>query len=271
MKEYNQFTNYLLNVDSRTDRLLNASNRFAEIGLSYKRVSAITGSFLVENGFQLITRPNTEANWRSIQEIFKMFLESGDEFCFIFEDDVIFYPGFASFYKCFHENFDQKFDVLQFGFLTFEGRNDDRKKNIYKVIRAYALNAILSRLKFVKIFSKSGYLARNTFFQTLLSLLNEFEQRILMQKQLGLKHPMIRAFEPGTHGFIISRRMAQLVCEFNLPMIMSADLVFMTLSRNPQFNIYRLGFPLASQDDTTPSINGHASKNYDLAFELLGK
>jgi hypothetical protein len=54
-------------------------------------------------------------------------------------------------------------------------------------------------------------------------------------------------------------------------MIMSADLVFMTLAKNSQFNIYRLGFPLASQDDTTPSINGHASKNYDLAFELLGK
>jgi len=271
MTTNNQFINYLLNVDSRTDRLLNASNRFAEIGQSYKRVSAITGSNLVENGFHLITRPNTEANWRSIQKIFKLFLESEDNFCFVFEDDVVFYPEFASFSKCFNENFDQEVDVLQFGFLTFEGRNDDRKKNIYKVIRVYVINLILARLKFVKFFSKCDYLASSSIFEILLGRLKESEQRILMQKQLGLKHPLIRAFEPGTHGFIVSRRMAQLVCEFNLPMIMSADLVFMTLAKNPQFNIYRLGFPLAGQDDTTPSINGHASKNYNLAFELLGK
>jgi GR25 family glycosyltransferase involved in LPS biosynthesis len=271
MTKNKQFTNYLLNVDSRTDRLFNASNRFAEIGQSFTRVSAITGSNLVENGFHLITRPNTEANWRSIQKIFKMFLESGDKFCFVFEDDVVFNPGYDLFSKCFHENFDQAVDVLQFGFLTFDGRNDDRKKNIYKVIRVYVVNLILARLKFVKFFSKCGYLANGTIFENLLDQLKESEKRILMQKQLGLKHPLIRAFEPGTHGFIISRRMAQLVCEFNLPMIMSADLVFMTLAKNPQFNIYRLGFPLASQDDTTPSINGHASKNYDLAFELLGK
>ncbi len=271
MTEHKRFTNYLLNVDSRTDRLLNASNRFMEIGQSFERVSAITGSDLVENGFKLITKPNTEANWRSIQKIFKMFLKSGDEYCFVFEDDVIFYPGFEEFLRNFHENFNQEVDVLQFGFLTFESRNDDRKKNIYKVLRAYAQNFILARLKFISNISNRDYLTKNTFFQILLHQVRESEQRTLMQEQLGVKAPLIKAFEPGTHGFIISRRMAQLVCEFNLPMILSADLVFMTLAKNPHFYIYRLGFPLAGQDNTAPSINGHASKSYDLAFELLRK
>ena len=265
------YTNYLINVDSRTDRMLNVERRFAEVNLDLTRVSAITGTSLIEEGLNLITKPNTEANWRSIQKIFDIFLQTEKNYCFVFEDDVYFNSGFRIFYENFHSNFTEEIDVLQFGFLTFEGRNDDRKKNASKISKARLRNFGLRFAPFAFSVSHNSLTKKMKIFTKLSRYIESNQSLVKMQRELNLNVPILHGFEPGTHGFIINRRMARLLRDFNLPMIMSADLVFMTLSTNPEFKIYRLGLPLAGQDDTAPSINGHASQEFNLANTILDK
>lgn len=265
------YTNYLINVDSRTDRMSNVEQRFAEINLALTRISAITGTSLTEEGLNLITKPNTEANWRSIQKIFHIFLQTNEDYCFVFEDDVHFDPGFRDFYDNFHANFTEEIDVLQFGFLTFKGRNDDRKTNNSKIFKARVRNFNLRIAPLVFYVFRSSSLQKMKIITKLSRYIHSNQSLVKMQKELNLDVPILHGFEPGTHGFIINRRMARLLLDFNLPMIMSADLVFMTLSTNSEFRIYRLGFPLAGQDDTAPSINGHASQEFNLADTILEK
>lgn len=250
---------YLINVDERLDRLENCRDRFKHVGLNFERVSAIKGDSLVGKTY-LFTKPNTEANWRSILKSLDIFRESGNDFAIIFEDDVIFENGFAKFIKNLQEVDSIDFDVLQIGFLTFKGRNDDRGRSSFKVIKRNCLD-FLVRLNFVnKVFNK---------FAVNYKINSKFEKREIIRNSLKLKVSLEPQFEPGTHCFVISRRFAEIISKFNLPMLMSADLVFMTLSKMEELNIFRLGKSLAVQDDTLPSIGGHATQEYDLTSLII--
>ena len=259
--------NYLINVIERKDRLKNMVSRFSAVEMKFELVEAITGAELTSAKIDLLTRPNTEANWRSIQKALRVFLGTTDEYCCIFEDDVLFLDGFVSFYEKLLRKRILDVDILQFGYLTFKGKNDDGKSNSYKRFQSFL------RQRIVRIDSTIEANLTKTIFNLIIGLFKinlEYELCAKrLQEQLELELPLIPGFEPGTHGFLISRKMANLVIDFNIPMILSADLVFMTLSKNKKLKIFRTGKPLATQDDTKPSINGHASHIFDLAYELL--
>lgn len=251
--------NYLINVDSRTDRLMNVTKRFDEIDETFIRISAITGDSLIGKVY-LFTKPNTEANWRSILKTLDDFIESELDFALICEDDVIFEPGFGSFIRKFKSITDINFDVLQVGYLVFDGKNDDRGSNTFKRLKRNLLDMFMLKI------------ARHALF---LKFVNEYEfntklkARYQLKESLKLSDSLEPQFEPGTHCFIVSREFALKIQKFNLPMLMSADLVFMTLSKMPDLRIFRLGKSLANQDDTSPSIGGHATVEFDFTHLIF--
>lgn len=250
---------YLINVDDRPDRLENCKQRFQQIGLDFERVSAITGNSLVGNTY-LFTKPNTEANWRSILKSLDLFRKSENDLAIIFEDDVFFKNGFASLVSNLHAMESINFDVLQIGFLTFKGRNDDKGRTYIKIIKRNCLDKMVGFKWFSVIFKNFALQYRVD---------SKLEKREFIRKSLGLDTSLEPQFEPGTHCFVVSRDFAEVISKFNLPMLMSADLVFMTLSKMKVLNIFRLGKSLAGQDDTLPSIGGHATQEYDLTNLII--
>jgi len=260
-------TNYLINVASRVDRLENMKNRFSQQNLKFELIEAITGQDLIDSKVELLTRPNTEANWRSIQKIFGLFLQTDAPYCCVFEDDAFFLADFANLAKNFSALESDDVDILQFGYLTFGGKNDDGHFNFSKLQIARLRKALFSM----------SLNARHPLFESslirLLHLLGtdffEESRKRDIEKKLKLTEPLLPGFEPGTHAFLISRKIASLMVDFNLPMVLSADLVFMTLSKHLDFRIYRTGKPHVTQDGTFPSINGHATHAFDLSWELF--
>ncbi len=264
------YKNYLINVKSRPDRLENAHKRFESLGLDFTCVEAVTGEELINSETELLTRPNMEANWRSIQKVFGIFLASEDDFCFVFEDDVLFYPEFIDFYQNFQESNFLDFDVLQFGYLLFDGCNDDGKKNKWKRRFSFIKQEITKIFNFLLSCNLLILRKLSVFGLKIFRIDLENNLRIIdLQKALILKESLIQGFEPGTHGFVIGRKMASLLVNYNLPMAMSGDLLLMTLGATKKFKIYRLGLPLATQDDTVPSVGIHASQLFDLSDLFL--
>ena len=257
-----EIKNYLINVDNRIDRLENVIHRFESIGKSFNRVSAVQGKELVNN-FTLFTMPNMEANWRSLQKIFKLIAESKDEFAFVFEDDVIFQKGIEKFFSTMEEFPNLEFDVLQFGFCIFSGRNDDKVRNSHKKIIRRILDMYLkSTNKIRKIYL---YLAKSELQQ---SIYDKNIHRFNIEKVLGLR--LENLCEPGTHAFAISKKFASKLINYNLPMLMSGDLLFMTLSKCPQYKMFRLENSLAFQDTTPFSVGLHAPYTPNLNEIIMG-
>jgi GR25 family glycosyltransferase involved in LPS biosynthesis len=264
------YKNYLINVKSRPDRLANATERFETLGLDFICVEAITGEELIKSGAELLTRPNMEANWRSIQKVLTIFLASEDDFCFIYEDDVLFSPKFIEFYQNFQTLGFFDFDVLQFGYLLFDGNNDDGKKNKWKSRYSFVTQIIAKILSCLGTNKFFVLIKLSSFLIKIFNIDVENNLRMVeLRKSLVLKESLVQGFEPGTHGFIIGRRMANLLVGYNLPMAMSGDLLFMTLGATKKFKIYRLGVPLATQDETIPSVGIHASQLFDLSNLFL--
>ncbi len=265
------FSSYLINVKSRPDRLENAELRLGALGIDFNYVEAVTGDQLVSLEVPLLTRPNMEANWRSIQKVLKLFLESTDDFCLIFEDDVLFLSAFGDFYERVQHLRRVDFDVLQFGYLVFDGKNDDGKSNNVKRIRSTFVKGLIGVLdvpigiRLCSSFSKLLILLCKILNTDLVRERN----MIQVQNDLGLSHALISGFQPGTHGFIITRKFASLLIDYNLPMAMSGDLLLMTLGSTNRFNIFRTGKPLATQDSTEPSVGIHASHTFDISDLFL--
>ena len=161
--------------------------------------------------------------------------------------------------------------MLQFGYLVFDGKNDDGKSNNLKRIRSTFIQGVIGVLD-VPIGNRL-----NSIFSKLLGLLCNLlntdivreRKKIHLQNDFGLSHSLISGFEPGTHGFIITRKFASLLINYNLPMAMSGDLLLMTLGSTNRFNIFRTGKPLATQDSTEPSVGIHASHAFDISNLFL--
>jgi GR25 family glycosyltransferase involved in LPS biosynthesis len=265
------FASYLINVKSRPDRLENAKLRLGAFGINFTYVEAITGAQLLSVGVPLLTRPNMEANWRSIQKTLNLFLESTDDFCLIFEDDVLFLSDFAEFYETLQHLERIEFDVLQFGYLVFNGKNDDGKSNNFKRLQSTLLKSAIGVLDIPNDSRLSSIISKP--LELLCIMLNtdlvRERKMIRLQSDCGLSHSLISGFEPGTHGFIITRKFASLLIDYNLPMAMSGDLLLMTLGSTNRFNIFRTGKPLATQDSTEPSVGIHASHTFDISNLFL--
>jgi GR25 family glycosyltransferase involved in LPS biosynthesis len=257
-----EIKNYLINVDNRIDRLANVSHRFDLIRKSFYRISAVRGEELVDN-FTLFTMPNMEANWRSLQKVFKIIAESEEEFAFVFEDDVIFQKDIEKFFTTMGNFPSLEFDVIQFGFCLFSGRNDDKVKNSHrKIVRRIFDMYLKSTNKLRKIHL---YHAKSELRQ---SIYEKNTHRFNLEKVLGLR--LENSCEPGTHAFAISKKFASKLINYNLPMLMSGDLLFMTLSKCPQYKMFRLENSLAFQDTTFPSVGRHAPYTMNLSKIIMG-
>ena len=88
--------NYLINLDRSGDRLARMRERFHAIGLDFVRVSAIDGCNLSESDIRIFLKDRRSRRWNygeigcflSHLKTWQIFVESGEEFAAVFEDDA---------------------------------------------------------------------------------------------------------------------------------------------------------------------------------------
>jgi GR25 family glycosyltransferase involved in LPS biosynthesis len=256
---------YLINLDAREDRLKNVLDRVSGLADSLIRVSAITGEEIRNSDIPVFATDNTVANWNSHMKVLRLFLESDDEYCVVLEDDVLFINEGVDFLKKLLNLQLSEIDILQFGYLAINGRldsgiresNNRRKERILRILKILAV-------KTVSIFSTfKGLEKRIDRSRRILRILKHNE------KLLDLNSPLVEGFEAGTHCYLINRKAASVLLNYNYPMLMGADLALIVLAVARNILITRTTSSYAIQDDSPVSIGEHSKLKLDLGTIII--
>ena len=256
---------YLINLDTREDRLKNVLGRVSGLAASLIRVSAVSGEDIRNSEIPVFATDNTVANWNSHMKVLRLFLESGDEYCVVLEDDVLFINEGVDFLEKLLNSQLSDIDILQFGYLAINGRLDsgiressNRRKEIF--LRILKILAV----KIVPIFSIfKGLEKRIDRSRRILRILQQNE------KLLGLGSPLVEGFEAGTHCYLINRKAALVLLKYNYPMLMGADLALIVLAVARNILITRTTLSYAIQDNSPVSIGEHSKLNLDLGTIII--
>ena len=176
------------------------------------------------------THPNlaVAACWMSHVKFAQAFLDTEEEFAVVFEDDAqLTEEGFELIYGLRDGDL-SNIDCIQIGFNTFDGRITGRRRLLVDQIWAHTLHFIKSVMPFKVNPSRT------------IKLFNQLLVR--------------GSFETGTHCYLVSRKLARLIINFNLPVIVPADVALGELALCPNLNFYRSTTSLCNQSNSPSSI-----------------
>ena len=216
---------YVISLISREDRrlkLLNDEN-FREMD------SVFVDAISTQDEFDFL-HPNKAhaACWLSHRKVAHELLESGDPYALVLEDDAELSKELLAVVNEISLNGMDGIDCLQLGFNVFNGRITGR--------RYLALNRLLWFLFFS--FSRLLNLRRHK------SLPVRRFNKILVPK----------SFETGSHCYILSRKLALTLTDFNDPAVIPADVALSELALSKNLSFYRVSKPLCPQSDSASSI-----------------
>lgn len=223
---------YVINLQSRPDRLHQISERLALINVPFSRVEGCTPNELVSSYLS----PSVQAIFESHLTVIKVFLESSSSFALILEDDAKFDANLPL------ENYVQEMqsgiDFLQIGFL---------KNNLVDVFEIFYYNfkraVIMNFYNTIKSISPRGKLAVSC------------KQRLVIRDHLICSKKCVASnIQAGAHAYLISRKFAQGVLEISEIPFLAIDDLYMALGRMHTFGMYRLRSSRVSQGDYTSDV-----------------
>ena len=223
---------FLINLDTRTDRLKTSSFELGKLGHDFSRIAAIDAKKVFGED-DLVTR-GVKACWQSHKKCFELLIESDDDFAFICEDDIEIRDA-DKINTVLKQAISLNLDLLQVGFLTQGILN--KLLNVFFIVESFLFRT-LNTMSFL--------------IPTHVKLSSRLRVRIYSDAPRNFLPDL---FFPGTHAYLISKKMAREVLHLNSPQFLSADDFFTALSRMRTFRIYRLKFSLASQSNSSPSIS----------------
>jgi len=264
---------YVINLPTRRDRKTNSLDRISGIGQSPQIIVAISGDEIEHLRYEGTAPRNVIALWQSHRKVWKHFLATNDEACFVFEDDVQFDDKSSKIIASITKLDFKTFDVLQIGFLPLNSRWNYTLSEylIYsktKTLRIVVQNLsklfshpILNKIQIPKLTSIRGKLKSRSLE---INELNEIEQ------QIDGNFILLPEFRSGTHAYLVTRMGAQKLLDYNVPTILGADLAFQMLAISKSLRILRLDSSAAGQDDSPVSVGQHHLAPNDLGYLLLG-
>jgi GR25 family glycosyltransferase involved in LPS biosynthesis len=231
---------FLINLDKRPDRWNYFIKNSANLKFKVTRFSAVDAENLDARSLKL--PPPVVACWTSHQEVARTFLSSSAKYCLILEDDISLTTESTSKLNKLWECDLEGVDLLQVGFCIHANRLANRAN--YKVQRC-----------FVRILSLLGFLDLK-IIQKRISKIYGYDFSKLKLVDLIVANS---TFELGTHAYLISRKFAEAMLQFNTPVYLPADLAIMELAQSGYFNSFRLLESLVGQTDSPSSIPTAAS------------
>jgi GR25 family glycosyltransferase involved in LPS biosynthesis len=217
---------YVISLKSREDRRLKLINdpNFRELDSVF--VEAIS----IQDDFDFL-HPNKAhaACWLSHHKVAHELLKSGDPYALVLEDDAELSKALVRVVNEISINGMDGIDCLQLGFNVFNGRITGRR-----------------------------FLAINRMWWFLLFLVSRLV-RFRGHKSLPMcrfnKLLVPKSFETGSHCYILSRKLALTLTNFNNPPVIPADVALSELALSNNLSFYRVTKPLSPQSDSASSIN----------------
>lgn len=242
----------MINLVERPDRLKVISARLQRLGLSFEIVQAVPGSSLPEG--QHPCPPNVAACWLSHQQAAGKFLETNDQYALILEDDAEISEGALSFIKKPEAFIASKLDIFQMGYNV----QDDRVASGYRDSRLRFRSEILCKLcnlvEFLGI-SNRGICPSHK-----------------LEELLNSANPLLLSlFETGTQGYVISRYAAQVIRNFNNPVLLPADVALCEISLCSSIFMARPVRSLINQDASISSIPDISNEVLERKLEEIVK
>jgi GR25 family glycosyltransferase involved in LPS biosynthesis len=223
---------YVINLDSRKDRLRNSLNQASLLGFPLVRIQAITAENLVDSDLQFAA-PGVAATWLSHKKAASEFLKTDSEYALILEDDFqLNHPLALPKVEWLANN---SVDFLQVGFLYVT------KWESIDIAFINCRDVILRVIRFCSAYSKF--------------LDSKFSSRLLIKELPKSSFKLIPTdIRPGGHCYIISRSFAEAMQTLNNPIVFSADELFVSISRMRAFKMLRFRKSMVSQDNSPSSV-----------------
>lgn len=224
---------YVINLSSRSDRWESVLQQRENLGIEVVRVEAVTTSGL-DSSVERYVAPGVSATWASHKLAMRIFLESGEKFGLIMEDDFFLTKHWSDFDHSLPEQY--SIDFLQLGFLRTSTLDLSR----------YILDEIWDlMLKSLSYFRKFSLAAKLSFFQ-----------RRLILEQEGIPFALIpNNIRAGGQGYIVSRKFALASSEMNTPAFNSTDGFYISLGDVRTFRMYRMRRNIIRQTDSLTSVD----------------
>ena len=231
---------FVINLESRRDRWDSVLEQSKFLNMEIVRVIA---SDKKDIGDEKFVSSGVAAAWKSHQSAISKFLETGDDFGLILEDDFLIMKKWSEFSIGEFNNLN--LDFLQVGFL------------------------ITTPLDFVEFQLKQ---VADTFLKFLLKISNfdflgkfRLKERLLIKEQEGVPWSLVcNDIRPGAHAYIISRKFACAALNINNPIVLSTDALYMALGWMRAFNFFRVRKSLFAQSDSVSSIGSRFTRTEDV-------
>jgi len=224
---------FLINLDSRPDRLTSSLSYAQSQGFRFTRIPAINGAELKLNNSSILS-PGAIGCYQSHLEAYKNLIKTGASHALILEDDLVG-DNFGEFLQKFKFSNLLDVDILQLGYLN---RGLRHKFDIFLVNFESRFFKILSILS-----AKSPFLKKSIG-----------HRMRIRQYAAAPKHFIPDDFRSGCHAYFISRGMAQWVLDQGEPRFLTIDSLFGCLQWSHYFKLYRLRKSVVGQTDSLSSI-----------------
>lgn len=241
---------FLINLDRRPDRWLEFKKNSTRLEFLVERFPAVDGQDLSLP--ELRTPPAISACWMSHQDVAKKFLMSDAKYCLVLEDDVeLTTRAIKVLNQIWNMDF-KDIDLLQIGFCI----NNNQLSNRIYYRRQLRISKILKQLN----------LLERPFTQRILENVYGYKIRFLEKNQLLVAE---NSFELGTHAYLISRKFAKTMINFNRPVFLPADLAMMEIVKTGKLHSFRLIESLVNQSRSPSSISNASLNSLEKKISLV--
>lgn len=224
------FRAFVINLESRKDRLNSSQNQFQKLKIPFTRITAITPENLDTDVF--FVKPAVAACWESHLSVYERMVSENIDIALICEDDIHFGNfDLDSLIDAMHQ---EQIHVLQIGFLygTIGRKADFLGRNL--------LHLILLLIKKLRILYPWSQKLQNS-------------PQIM---ELSVQHPWLVPgdFRFGTHCYLISRDAAVQILSIGGIQFLAADDFLVALAKMRFFDIRRLFVSKCGQSNSPSSI-----------------
>lgn len=222
---------YVINLRNRPDRWDSVLVQSSKLQLPIVRIDAVEMKTL--DGQELYVANGVAATWQSHQLAMSIFLESGEEYGVILEDDFLITKYWSPQSLGLAIQVDP--DFFQLGYLITSPL--DR-------IEFFLNNSLDRTLKILNWICSRSKLARN-----------QLGSRLLIREQTGLPWCVIpNNIRAGGQAYLVSRKFALASRFMNSPAFTSADGVFVSLGDVRTFRMFRFRKSLINQTNSITSV-----------------
>ena len=215
---------YVINLEKDVERWSSALLESKDLPFETERIDAINAKDLI---YHHLVSSGVNAAWLSHLKAMQTFLDSGQEFCLIAEDDFHI-ENQRKLMKMLASLENKQWDFVQFGFL---------KPGIDTILKIAFANTENLVFKTLGKFSQLKRLSRLPF-----------ASRMRVKQSLSTPHGfVIDDCQPGAHFYLVRRTFCESILMINNPQFLSIDDFFTALSRMRTFKMLRVKKSLVSQ------------------------